>query len=763
MPYAIKTKDGITVQDIPDDVAADDPRLKALVAQLRAAGQKSASFGGAPAPAQAPGAAAGQEPGIPPAPAGAPAATMPEDWQPRVGALERMMGIGSPSPQTDPLGMLGATVRGAGPVAMGAGVGALFGAPIAGVGAIPGAAAGAGAMALTQFVGDPLVEVINGMFGTNLTKPTDALMQLFTALGVPEPDTAAERVIQAAAAGGTGAAGSIALGQALQRGAQQLAPEAVTMLQRAIATGVPQHGKDAIKGAGTMKAVGDALAAGAGSQILGGMTSGAASQAAAEAGASPLVQIGAGLAGGMAGSALGGLASPPTKTGKVPMAEADEAGIRVLSSDVRPPKTAGGKWLQRRMEELPLGTGGLRSKQASERVKAVKSLLHDFGADDVANIADDLTADLAATRSATLKKWTGAKLEVIDKLSGAPVPMTKTMAQIDDALAQLQGLGTPEVQPVIEKLSAWKTAFNGKSLDQVEDLRAIVRNAKADPGLAVVKTKGTKLIDDIYKAVRSDMGDYITAAGEPGDIAKWRDADKALAGMVEELKIPAMKAALNRGEITPEHVNRLLFSSDRSTVAKLYQNLSPEGRASARAAILAKAAGEAAEDVSPDKFAAAVKKMGNQVGVFFEDGDLKQVQGLVRVLEFTKHAAAATASPHTGMQLVLPAGMAVVGNGLSGVFGQGLNGMILTGGAVAGATATLGATARLLESKPVRNMLINIATLKPDSPEELAAMKELLKRVTAQRAISLGQVSQQSPAAPEKTKTPERTGTLYAK
>ena len=35
MPYTIETKDGITIEDIPDDVKPDDQRLKDRVAQIR--------------------------------------------------------------------------------------------------------------------------------------------------------------------------------------------------------------------------------------------------------------------------------------------------------------------------------------------------------------------------------------------------------------------------------------------------------------------------------------------------------------------------------------------------------------------------------------------------------------------------------------------------------------------------------------------------------------------------------------------------------
>jgi hypothetical protein len=39
MPYSITTKDGITINNIPDDVPADSPELKARVASIRAGQQ----------------------------------------------------------------------------------------------------------------------------------------------------------------------------------------------------------------------------------------------------------------------------------------------------------------------------------------------------------------------------------------------------------------------------------------------------------------------------------------------------------------------------------------------------------------------------------------------------------------------------------------------------------------------------------------------------------------------------------------------------
>lgn len=717
----IRTKDGITIMDIPDEIPNTDPRLKALVEQLRASGQKSASFNDIAAPA-APASAA---------PAAAPALT-PEEMAALISEQAMMAGRG---PKIDVPGLMGAVVRGAGPVAAGTLAGAAAGSVIPGVGTVAGGAAGGGAMAAAQFVGDPVVEVVNKLFGTQFVKPTDALMQLFTSLGVPEPDTWAERIVQAGSAGGAGATGSALLGQALSRGARQLAPSVT-------------------------KALGDALAAGMRQQVVGGVGSGLAGQGAAEAGAPPLVQMGASVAGGMAGSALGGMRPGPSRLAQAPLEEAAEAGVRVLPGDVNPPKTGFARWVSRRVDELPFGPGGLRAKQLQERVKAVQDLIRQYGADDLAAASGEVMDDLRATHGAALQKWSGAKTEVIDRLSGVtiPVPMTSTLTKIDDSVAMLKGMKTKQVEPVIKVLEDWKQAIQGQDLANIELLRKQIGDVFTAPDLASVRSTSEKVLSGIYGAVNEDMGAYIKAVGEPSDFTKWKVANTELAKMMKELERPALKVAIEKGAETPEYISNLLFSRKRSDVEALYRGLSPTGKAAARAAVIARAAGDAGEMVNPDKFATLIKKMGDQVGVLFEGEDLKQVNGLVRVLDFTKQAAAANAMPNTGVQAVLPLGAAAVAAGLERSLGTGLEGAIGVGAGIASAGALASAYnsaySAAIRNPEVRKILVQLPALKPGGPEELALLKRL---------VSAMQVVQQAPEAARKAKTTERTGTLYAK
>ena len=223
MPYSITTKDGITINNIPDDVAPDSPDLKARVAAIRAGGGDSAMQ----APAQ-------------------------------------------PAPSTTATGLAGAATRGFALPAAGAALGAAMGAPFAGVGAIPGAVAGAGAATLAGLVADPIVGSINSMFGTKYTLPTDALQDLLTRVGVAEPRTAAERIVQTTAAGAGTAGGSVALGKTLQTAAGPVT-----------------------------QGVGQLMAAAPGLQVASGASAGAAGQIAKESGAGPLGQIAATVGGGL--------------------------------------------------------------------------------------------------------------------------------------------------------------------------------------------------------------------------------------------------------------------------------------------------------------------------------------------------------------------------------------------------------------------------------------------------------------------------------
>jgi hypothetical protein len=616
----------------------------------------------------------------------------------------------TPEPTTTVTGLAGAATRGLALPAAGAALGAAIGAPIGGVGAIPGAIAGAGAATLAGVVGDPIVGSINSLLGTKYTLPTQAMEDLLTRIGVAQPKTEAERIVQATAAGAAGAGGMAAAGQAVQTAAGAGAPVA--------------------------REVGRMLAAQPVAQVAGGAGAGAGGAIAREMESGAGGELAASLAGGIAGARLAAPrpAAPPARRPLPPeIAQAEREGVRLLTSDVRPPRTFPEKTLQAAGERVPfVGTSGMRQAQQTERIAAVRNLLRDYGADDVAKLSDDVMADLATKRSADIRKYATAKKEVIDRLSNkGAVPVPSALQAIDDQIDDLARRSTPGADEAIERLRQIKTDLQNRDLFQLEayrqdELAKIFMDDPARPMSLAAREAGEKALRAVYDPVRKDMGDFIKATGERRDFDKWMVSNKRLAETAKDMQNASLKTVLLKGDVKPEVIQNLLFKGKPSEVRALYSKLTPEGRATARAAILAKAGQDATKDVaegavvSPDQFANNVKKMGDSIGVFFSGEDLKRVEGLTRILNITKRASEAAAAPATGIQAV----PFLAADVLTGTFGGPT-------GATA-AAATVGGLARIYESAPVRNMLLQMSKTAAGSVEEAALAKRLLATIQTQ-------------------------------
>lgn len=603
-------------------------------------------------------------------------------------------------------GIAGAMTRSLALPAAGAGAGFALGGP-------PGALAGAGIATLAQTIGDPIVGGVNALLGTNFTKPTDAVENLLTRVGVPIPKTEAERIVQAATQGVASASGMVSAGKTIAETAAS--PIA--------------------------KAVGKSLASQPVAQIAGGAASGAAAQAASEAGALPEAQLAAGLLGGVAGGALAA-SKPKTvlqtiKSPQIPaqiVKDAERAAVPLLTSDISPPTTFAGKMAQKVGERVPfVGTGPVRAEQQKLRAESVKNFLQEFGVvDDMDNISANIVKDLSKNRSDDIAKYAAMKREVIDNVApkGA-VPMNNTLNKIDELVLKLEKentIASKEAADILKEIKAeGPSGISGRSIDQLEAFRRdVLANAfKDDPSRPVsvaTRTVGEKAIRALYDPVRRDMIDFIKTNGDTKDVSKFMIANKRLEQMSSDLNSSTLKSVLRTGDVTPETVNKLLFSQKPSDINRLYKGLSENGRANARAAILDQAAKTARTEsgFSPDKFLNGLKRLDPQLKVFFKGDDFEKAKGLARVLESTKRAGAAGVSTSSGQEA-----MPFVAGGL-------LTSMLGAAPAVA-AAGGIGAAARIYESAPVRNLLIKIAQTKKGSSQEQLLTKQLLLAIQAQQ------------------------------
>ena len=610
----------------------------------------------------------------------------------------------------------GGIVRGLAPAAIGTAAGFAAGGP-------PGAMAGLTAGMLTPLVGDPIVRTVNNLLGTTYTVPTDALEDLLTRIGVTDPKTEAGRIAQATAQGVAGAGGIIGAGKSLTN----IAGEPLSTLGR----------------------VGSTLAAQPGAQLAGGAGAGAAAQTVQEAGGGPMAQLVAALAGGVGGSLATRVPSMTRRPPQPPVqadlniAAAESAGIPLMTSDIRPPRTFAGKSLQQFGERIPfLGTGSVRQSQQKARISSVRDLLNQYGAGDLAALSDDVMKDLLKQRKSFITKYVGQKNQVIEKLSGSgAVNIPRTLQKIDEEIARLQSLkrgeeGIAGFDTLIDDLQRTRFSLQNQDLKSLESLRKLIGERYKDPSLAGVATEVQQVYNSLYRPLVNDMGDFIKINGAPQDFNKWMIANKRLANSIDELsKSGGLKAALDKGDVTPELIQKLLFSQKPSEVRLLYRNLSEEGRAKARAAILARAAEKAASEeatgvvVSPDTFKNEINRLGNSIGVMFKGSELDQVNGLARILNLTKRAAESGASPTTGAQLFYNT-LFSAGASAGAGYAAGFEGLI----GVLGPAATFSAFARAYEAAPVRNILIKLSKTRVGSKEEAAVFKRMAAMVQQSEA-----------------------------
>ena len=612
-------------------------------------------------------------------------------------------------PGTTPAGLAGAAIRGMGPTAGSALVGA--GLALATGGAVLPAAA---IMSAAPVLGDLGVGMINGLFKTHYSNPTDSFQHLFNAIGVPDARSAAEKVVQSATRAG---AESLATSGA----AAVLAP---TMQAGTTARNVVQ----------TMSELPM-------EQAVASTTGGAAAEMANQAGLPVPLQFAAGVGGALIGGGMSGLQKVGREGLKEAVANAERQGMTPMTSDVLPPTGMFGKFRQRTFESIPLtGTAGKLTPQQETKVEAALNTLREFGANIDVSSLDKVTTDLLAKRSLDLEKFKKLQKEAMNNaaLSGAPtVPTPKTDVALKNALKFLSTDSTL-AEAIPEFLKIQKDLKGFKNLDNVEIVRQNLSSKFEGPEAGKYREAAQKLIDGLYPPLKADLEAFITKHGKPNDIAKFRVANKRLYTMSRELELKSLKTALQNGKIKPDAAGKMLFSQTRSDVQALYNGLTAEGRAAARATIMERAWENMTKNnakPNPDRFAKELKKMGNQVGVFFKGDDLARAKGFVEAIELLQRAGQFAISPPTGVVGQIP----MVGGSLATIFTALTHG---SEGALGVASAILGtgAIGQIYESRIVRDLLLKIPTYKQDSAKKLDAAQKLM---TAMR--SYGATSESAP------------------
>jgi hypothetical protein len=531
-----------------------------------------------------------------------------------------------------------------------------------------------------------------------------------TKLGVAQPDTPLERVIQTGAEAGS---------QALSFGG----------VGRALAT----------RGAGpTRQVISEMLQADMPAQIAGNVTAGMAAQATKEAGGGEFAQLAAGTLGGIPGSTITKQFMPrsgitPT-TGsaqqyaaikpKLSPAELDEAaksaGVSLPTSGIFPPEGRIGAMATTVGANIPvLGTGAKMRAGQEGRRQLVRAIVGEAADEKTVDMIADVSADLLAKRSSDIVEHKGMVNKVLGSVGGF-VGVGHTTQVIDDQIKSLMKLKDPALNPVIKLLRSKKTAIQRQTASNLETHRGMLgQNAFAESDISdAVKKVAKEHLRPVYDALQEDIGAAVKQTQGPLEFVKYKNAQKQLGRMMGELEDTTLESALNKGGVTPQIAKKLIFSAEPATLARLNRGLTPQGKETVRKVLLADAfeqavKGEPNSPPDPEIFAKIMRKHQANYEKFVTPGEAQRAESLLQVIEKSEYLGKLSKDPGVTTGVVSTLGFGA----LAKMGGAKLAGAVL---------AAAGPLARAYESNAMKVLLTKIPKLKKGSQEEAETAKRVL-------------------------------------
>ena len=380
------------------------------------------------------------------------------------------------------------------------------------------------------------------------------------------------------------------------------------------------------------------------------------------------------------------------------------ADVPVMTSDVVPPKTKLGNQLQGYSEGVIAGTGPMRAAQQDARTKLVNRFTEKYGDYDPSVVVDSLKSGVAREKSLAKSKLNSLS----GRMVGKPVDTSGAIRAIDGAVNELGKLKGVSDTQTISALNDYKNAIqeitNGDdAFELLDKLRTQFRiDVKGDR--TVLPSMSQTMVDRVYNSLTNSLSKSIAKGLSPKDASAWRAGKADYAKMATHVTQTRLKNVLNKGDLTPEAVNTIVYGQYGSDIARLYGKLDQKGKDMLRAAYISKIADKVGD--SPQKMMTELGKLQKQANgqVFktvFGGKNGKEIEGMLSILDATKRASEANVVTKTGMTLA-PL-VRVIGN-------------LKTGGALLAGETGIGLMSRVYESPMARNALLRLANTKAGTP-----------------------------------------------
>jgi hypothetical protein len=421
----------------------------------------------------------------------------------------------------------------------------------------------------------------------------------------------------------------------------------------------------------------------------------------------------------------------------------EKTGVDVMTTDIFQPRSIFSRMSQQFSERIPvLGVGGKRSAQQMQRVEALEALDQSVPRVEASDIFSSLDRSANKVRKAAGKRLNGVVSTMNDFGS---VPVGNTIKRIDASIEKLSKPGKLANDALVDDLNnlkqtlveggIWTEGSNFKSLrDFRSDARAIAD--KVDPtGRSQLRSSDKALMDDVINGITKDLDEFVLDNSGKSGLEKYKAADRVYSQEARKLTKSRLKTVLDKGDVKPELVNNLLYSSSPSEVKLLFKNLDTQGRHNARMSLYRRAIDNATKkgEISPQRFVGELDKLKGGFDTFFRGEAKAELHGLKKLMEATGRADVAGTVTPTGQALQLPA--------TAGVAAAAAVGDVRAISALLGAS-TIGLAARGYESAGVRNMLIRLGKAPKRSTLE-ADLKRSIPILLAEANRGIEQATQE--------------------
>lgn len=367
---------------------------------------------------------------------------------------------------------------------------------------------------------------------------------------------------------------------------------------------------------------------------------------------------------------------------------ANSADVPLHTTDVLPPNSRVGRMAQTTAENIPFaGTSSMRANQQEARSQLVDEFASRFGEYDPSIVIGSLKA-----KTSGIRKAAGNRLEQVQSaMTGVNIQPTRAIQQIDDEIGKLQKLGQVADTDTISKLQAYRNelAKGDVNLEQLSRLRTQFRmDVRGER--TQMPPPAEAAVQRVYRAMTGDIDNSIGQNLGNDTLRRYKQANAVYADEASKLQNTRLKNVLMKGDLTPEVVNNMLFSKNKSEVQNLYRSVGQVGRAQMRNGIIGKAMEKSGG--SPDQFLRQINLMSNQTGIAFKGRDAAYLKGIKNYLEATKRAGQAGVTTPTGQQTI------------PFILGIGT----VTNPALVGVGGGYGLLARMYESEPARNAMLRL-------------------------------------------------------